>query len=310
MAWNILKSLESYLGVSPQQKKADDHALVDELSVAIDRLKNVTRQIEDEQSSLSEHRIKELREDKLKGAIEKAHAQMRSAVLQCHAELGTGVDEITLNELHVFYKTFEEKMIDGAHSSLRQTIQCSIASFFHRELGPVSWQQLQEMLDARQLKWPEPEGLSPSVTPEEIEIARENNRTRDELSFLQMPMSQTADILVGIVKIWQASYPLPSSSLYRETIYQSVASALRVQLVEKAVSLTLERSDTLVDEIESVLAKELELVRKALSKHTLTLEEAYHANQVTSQACSRIIPQLVWCKIHDQLVPNTSKCPQ
>lgn len=309
MAWNILKSLESYLGVSPHEKKADDKALVDELGVAIKRLKNVTRQIEEQQSSLSEHRIKELREDKLKMAIEKAHAQMRSAVLECHAQLETGVDEIKLHELHVFYKTFEERMIDAAHSSLRQTIQCSIISYFHREMGPVSWQQLQDLLQKHQLQWPEPEGLSPSVTAEEIEIARENNRNRDELTFLQMPVSQTADILVGVVKIWQASYPQPTSSLYRETIYQSVASALRVQLVEKAVSLTLERSDTLVGEIESVLAKELELVRKALSKQTLTLEEAYHANQVTSQACSRIIPQLVWCKIHDQLLPSTSKCP-
>lgn len=302
MSWNLLRTLESILGIAHAEPPTQEAPVVDELSEAIKKLRNVTRRIEEEQKSEAESRIVELQEERLQKAIAAAHSDTRKAIMKCHCELETGVDELTLNELHTFYQEFENKQAAGGPGSLRETIQCSIVNQFHRELGPAAWQRLLKLMEAKGHRWPEPEGISPSATDEERENSRLNNLARDELVFLERPMGRTCDLLVGVVKVWQASYPDRNSNLYREMVYQAVASAIRVQLVEKAVGLTLDVPQELLKKIESVLAEELELVHAALNKRKLSLEEAYHANQITSQAVSKVIPQLVWCHIRKQVL--------
>lgn len=303
MPWNILKSLEKYLGLSPQNQSVEQVAVIDELGTAVARLKDITKQLEAEHTSAVEQRIQTLKQEQFKAATDSAHDAMLASILSTHELLGTGIEKSTIEDLHTFYSAYKEKLKEDSHKSLRESILYSIINHLHRELGPVSWERLQTLIQQKSYPWPNPDGVSPAATQEDIETARRYNKTRVELSFLDMPVAQTSDILVGVVEIWHAYYPRPESSLYQETVLQSVASAIRVQLVEEALKL-VGASETLISRIEAILASELQLVQEALSKRELSLEEAYHANHITSQACSSIIPQLVWSQVQPQLLSS------
>ena len=107
---------------------------------------------------------------------------------------------------------------------------------------------------------------------------------------------------MGVVKIWRASYPTPSSGLYRETVYDAVASAIRAEFLERALKLAADVPEELVKKIDTLLTEELGVVCRALNKDDLTLDEAHQANQITSKAYCCIIPRMLWNHVKERVI--------
>ena len=301
MNWNILKILEGYIGRGrAQETTTTETEVVDKLGNALGRLRELTHKLEQEQETAAERRAQELKDERLKKEIERAHSQMLQAILTCHKDLGTGLDESRLKELHDLYEEIPQPEEHGRPTSLQNMIKYATAKLFHEELGPPSWQKLLTALAAKGIEWPDPEGLSPNATAEEKEKARAHYQARNESAFLERPLRHSGDLIIGVVKIWRASYPTPSSGLYRETVYEAVASAFRAESLERALKLASDVPEELVKKIDSLLTEELGVVYRALNKDDLTLDEAHQANQVTSKAYCCIIPRMLWNHVKSQ----------
>lgn len=226
-------------------------------------------------------------------AIAERQERMRQAILKAHQQLGTGLDAEALKALDQGMEEIEPHLgaCVGEDISKRVT-SCSLHRLF-REVGVLAWDRLRELMDSKGLTWPEPSGMSPSATPEEVAAAIERNRTVDGQTFLDKSPEQIRQLMLGVVKVWRSAYPGEDTGLWAETVWQGVAAGLRVELFERAAR-ALEQDQELVRAIQELLESELKATREVLSRGLKSSEELNEVLASTDRLCRQQVPDLVW----------------
>jgi hypothetical protein len=301
MGWNLFESLDRFLGRTKRVEVEESEPL-QELDSALERLKQVAEQVDNSQDGESfQARMRRKKEEQRKRNQEIVQNHMRLAIEAVHQELQSGISPQEMDRLHTYFEDLQKSQLALEKGSLRQKIVRALVERIHQEVGTLAWQELMDLMEKANVKWPVPGTLAPSATAEEIEKAWTRNIAEDEISFLETSLPHTGDLLVGVVKVWRASYPEPDSWLYRETALAGVGAALRARHTETAVERVKANPDQYIGEVEEVIAEELALVQNALQKGIESVEEAHQVTAAASEICFEVVPTLVWKKLSAEL---------
>lgn len=300
MGWKILESLESLLGRT-KKTEPEQRELVDDLAVALERLEKVAERVESKEAECFQARLKRKKEEQSKLAKQRVRNQMREAIELLHEELHSGISPTMMDEYSSFYAELHQNQEALEKGSLRQKIEASLFTRIHQEVGVWAWAELMELLDKSELKWPCPGNLSPNATEEEIERAWRRNIEENEIAFLECQIPHTGQLIVGVVKVWRASYPHPESWLYRETALDGVGAALRARHTKAAVNLLRADPNLFSGEVEKVLAEELHFIQLVLGKGIDSVDEAHSVSATAAKICYDVVPTIVWNRLEQSL---------
>lgn len=176
-----------------------------------------------------------------------------------------------------------------------------IAEKIQREAGELAVAHLVELLERKKMSWPDPTSYRPSAQPDEIERSRRRRLAEIRESFLNQPLTRTAERMLGIVKTWGSDYPERGSALWEETVLEGVAAGIRGELVKESVEALRRNRDLIMERTEAAIGKELDVLQQVLSQGVTSFEQANQAVASSLAVLDSVFPELAWEYIRSQL---------
>lgn len=230
-----------------------------------------------------------------------AQEHLAQSIMELHRRLGTGLDSDEVHRLSDFLQGHTECLQQPEEETLNSRIEHYVLCHLYRQVGELAWQELEHFMAAASLAWPAPSDLPHTATAEEVERRRQFNRQEAHEFFIEIPAVQLADLMLGLVRVWGAAYPEPTSALWTEVGLRAVAAALRVQLYEQALAAWDTRPEELERGIARVLDKELERTRELLAQGIDSIAQADKITAHTAKVAREVVPSMVWDCVKERL---------
>lgn len=224
-----------------------------------------------------------------------AHQAIREDVVAMHARLGTGLGDEDLTQLGAFLEEIEAVAAPGVDShELLPRARYGIAKRFGREAGELAVARLRQVLEAAEMKWPDPIAYHPSTKAEDLEAARKRRFSEMREQFLARGMKRTAERLVGVVGAWGSDYPERDSPLWQETVLEAIAAGLQAELLREFVERTRADRGLIETEADRLVGPELAALQEVLGTGVGSVEEATEAVARALSVIDEVIPDLAW----------------
>lgn len=234
------------------------------------------------------------RADSIEDPSRPVRAIMRAEILELHRKLGTGFTVQQLEETSAALKAHCQAFRAPRPDELTELAMLAVMARLHREALEWAWTEFERLLETVDLRWPEPEGLSPRADAEQVERHRQLHRKGLREAFVGGSFARLADLLLGEVPAWGGLYPTPHGSVWQETVYEAVAAALACRRLARLESLA-EREHALLERLMAeALSEPMARVREALSKGVRSASEARRLSDEAVLICQRIAPAVVW----------------
>lgn len=280
---------------APQECPEDKPAY--ELQRAWDQVQALARE------HLECHQLRQhaIAEDLNRERHELARGALWETILLLHRELGSGLDEITLERLARMARAHSFDPEEPESARLEDRIDRLVLSGLFRRCAAPAWERLASLMERAGRDWPVPPDLFDRRLPESAAAlaARHRDSTREE--FLTASPRKQVELVTGEVRVWGPTYPDPDSWLWHQTALQAVGAGLQVQLFGAALELWLWRSPSLEEAFRAQIQSELATARQMLRRGVFTLEEVETVASRSRTVCGEILPALVWSYVEERL---------
>jgi hypothetical protein len=116
-----------------------------------------------------------------------------------------------------------------------------------------------------------------------------------------------AQLLFGVVEVWQANYPERDSLLWQQLCVRAVGAALRAQLLKAGADWLRHNRDHLRAEIKALLDKELSEVQVVLETGVGSLADAERVLAGTTELVREVVPEIVWEKTEPVIAAEVAR---
>jgi hypothetical protein len=231
-----------------------------------------------------------------------AHSLILNDILAMHRKLATGIDKPVLDALTIFLRECVMKVAEE-HSTPEVMPCCrgSILRRFHHEAGSVAWAELEEQLTAQKEVWPETTARDPFEGDAAFEQRRRLKYRDLQNDFVNYALPRSAELILGIERVWQADYPDPGTPLWRELVLEGVATALRARIFQGYYDRLLANKEKIVARATELVGRELGALQAVLAEKNLTsLEDAHRVATTSGRVLDEVIPDIAWQVIRDE----------
>ena len=239
-------------------------------------------------------------------ALEAVHNQAAAAILALHAQLQT---HLTLEELQhgqALMHELDAVVLGASGGDLEQRIRAAAINRLVQECAPLAWQTLLTLMARAQVSWPDPVGLSPHATAQDVQVARQRELAELEEIFLASSLERSANRVFGVVENWKAHYPSPESHPWKRMVLSAVGSGILGYLLSVADAKLLGDSPDFIARVEHVLHEELATMQQALQVGVYSVTEADALLASVTQLCEEVVPIMAW----EAVAPEVHKALQ
>ncbi|MCA9795453.1 MAG: hypothetical protein KC910_26780, partial [Candidatus Eremiobacteraeota bacterium] len=212
---------------------------------------------------------------------QQARKCLEAAIMSMHARLGTGLDHDQSKRLAEFVKSHRPV----ASAKLEAEVDQAVMGHLYFKVGELAWSHLGELIAANGLEWELSSELLHGRDPSDVKALKAQKTEEMRLEFLDMTPQETAEMMVGEVKVWSTLYPDPGTWLWKETVLQGVGSALRAGLYEQVLLLWEKRPEQLDSLLQQMMTRKLSEASAALRNGIHSLSEANKILADLRQCC-------------------------
>jgi hypothetical protein len=157
-----------------------------------------------------------------------------------------------------------------------------------------------------QVSWPDPIGLSPHATAQDVQAARQWELADMEETFLASSLERSANRVFGVVENWKAHYPPPESHPWKRMALMAVGSGMLGYLLSVADATLLGDAPVFIARVEHVLHEELATMQQALQAGVHSVTDADALMVSITQLCEEVVPTMAW----ETVAPDVHKALQ
>ena len=239
-------------------------------------------------------------------ALEAVHNQAAAEILALHAQLQT---HLTLEELQhgqALMHELDAVVLRASGGDLEQRIRAAAINRLAQECAPLAWQTLLTLMARAQVSWPDPTGLSPHATAQDMQVARQRELADLEETFLASSLERSANRVFGVVENWKAHYPPPESHPWKRMVLSAVGSGILGYLLSVADAKLCGDSPDFIARVEHVLHEELATMQQALQVGVHSVSDANALMVSITKLCEEVVPTMVW----EAVAPDVHKALQ
>ncbi|MGE0494101.1 MAG: hypothetical protein AB7S38_33130 [Vulcanimicrobiota bacterium] len=234
---------------------------------------------------------------------QQARQRLEAAIMAMHGRLGTGLDHQECQRLSEFVKSHKP----GVSAKLEAEVDQAVMDYLYFKVGELAWIRLSQSMAGPALEWELSAELLHGRPPSEVKTLKTQKTEEMRLEFLDMTPQETAEMMVGEVKVWSTLYPDPGTWLWNETVLQGVGSALRAALYEQVLDLWEQRPQQLDALLQQMMTRKLSEASAALRNGIHSLTEANQILASLRQCCREELPQVVWQYLEPRLAPTSAQ---
>jgi hypothetical protein len=150
-------------------------------------------------------------------------------------------------------------------------------------------------LAAQNEVWPETTHRDPIEEEADFERRRQLKFREMQHDFVNYDLVRSAELIRGVERAWQADYPEPGTSLWRELVLEGVATGLRARILQGYYERLQANKAKIVDRATALVGHELAALQTALAEKSLTsLEDAHRVATTSRRVLDEVIPEIAW----------------
>jgi hypothetical protein len=227
-------------------------------------------------------------------ALEAVHNQAAAAILALHAQLQTHLTLEELQQGQALMHELDVVVLGASGGDLEQRLRAAAINRLVQECAPLAWQTLLTLMARAQVAWPDPTGLSPHATTQDVQVARQRELAELEEIFLESSLERSANRVFGVVENWKAHYPPPESHPWKRMVLQAVGSGMLGYLLSVADAKLRGDSPDFIARVEHVLHEELATMQQALQAGVHSVTDADALMVSITQLCEEVVPTMAW----------------
>jgi chromatin remodeling complex protein RSC6 len=289
--------------LTPVKAEKDEFLPIDkELDSSLEVIRKKLQQVRTSHTlagdRISEEEIKHLHfiEDR-----NRAQEELFEDIIRSHREFGTGLTVDDLWSLHdLMQKEANHEAACSEKTSFHEHVECSLLRFLRKKAGEQAWKQVEDSIVRDHIPFPMPSSMIDHAESERTEQIGEERKKQARDDLLQMPVQQSAELILGNVPVWVYSYPAKNTYLWHLTVLQGVAAGLAAQLLIEYLAIWEKNSAEMLKKIQKEFMDKIKDLRDRGESAT-DISKAFSVSMELQRISREEIPDYIWKYIFSKL---------